>query len=136
MATCRECLHQVLCDTYSRMGVTDVPADDITICELFKPKSDYVKRERGEWISVKDRLPETEGEYLCYFNSSYGSYMKLCRFSFNLKKVDRYDFYDRERCGWYNYNSEYGYYEDYDVAYWQPLPEPPELLKGGGDNDT
>ena len=49
MATCRECLHQELCDTYARMGVTDVPTDDITICELFKPKSDYVKRERGEW---------------------------------------------------------------------------------------
>ena len=50
MATCRECLHQEVCDTYSRMGVTDVPVDDITICELFTPKSDYVKRERGEWI--------------------------------------------------------------------------------------
>ena len=54
MATCRECLHQELCDTYSRMGVTDVPADDITICELFTPKSDYVKRERGEWIAYWD----------------------------------------------------------------------------------
>lgn len=53
MATCRECLHQELCDTYSRMGVTDVSVDDITICELFKPKSDYVKRERGEWIKHK-----------------------------------------------------------------------------------
>lgn len=52
MDTCRDCLHQELCDTYSRMGVTDVPADDITICELFKPKSDYVKRERGEWVFV------------------------------------------------------------------------------------
>ena len=63
MATCRECIHQELCDNYSRMGVTDVPADDITICELFKSKSDYVKRERGEWVSVKDRLPEIPNGY-------------------------------------------------------------------------
>lgn len=56
MATCRECLHQELCDTYSRMGVTDVSVDDITICELFKSKSEYVKRERGEWKYEYDPL--------------------------------------------------------------------------------
>ena len=61
MATCRECLHQELCDTYSRMGVTDVPADDITICELFTPKSDYVKRECGEWIKEYRRFSTKYG---------------------------------------------------------------------------
>ena len=70
MATCRECLHQVLCDTYSRMGVTDVPADDVTICELFNPKSDYVKRERGEWISVKDKLPNEWVSVLGYMTDA------------------------------------------------------------------
>ena len=43
MATCNDCIHQYLCDIYANAGVTDVPADDITICEVFKNKADVVE---------------------------------------------------------------------------------------------
>ena len=126
MATCRECLHQELCDTYSRMGVTDVPADDITICELFKPKSDYVKRERGEWISVKDRLPFLIDKRISRGNHyKYNSERVLCVCKQESGKV----------------MVKEGYYEMWNgssepiwkipgsidnVTHWQSLPEPPK----------
>lgn len=43
MVTCNDCIHKELCDVYSRAGVTDIPADDISICELFKNKADVVE---------------------------------------------------------------------------------------------
>ena len=88
-----------------------------------------------KWISVKDRLPEKEGQYLCYIEA----------------------FKDIENCeGWYNYidlimfdkkviNIEYFEYRIVHilstkmdflvntnsyiskcVTHWMPLPEPPE----------
>ncbi len=50
MKTCNDCIHQELCDVYSRFGITDAPADDITICELFKDKADFAKVRRGRWL--------------------------------------------------------------------------------------
>ena len=44
MPTCNDCIHQELCNIYANAGViTDVPADDITICEVFKNKADVVE---------------------------------------------------------------------------------------------
>lgn len=90
MATCRECLHQELCDTYSRMGVTDVPADDVTICELFKPKSDYVKRERGEW-KVDEFLKQNAKFLICSNCSAVIDCKTTC--------IDKNDFYFCPYCG-------------------------------------
>lgn len=45
MATCRECLHIDVC-----LKEINAPKDIALICDDFKNKSDYVKRERGEWI--------------------------------------------------------------------------------------
>lgn len=42
--TCNECIHQKLCDMYADFGVTDVPKDDITPCELFMDKSALEKQ--------------------------------------------------------------------------------------------
>ena len=39
MLTCNDCIHQELCNTYAKFGVTDVSADDTTICDLFKNKA-------------------------------------------------------------------------------------------------
>jgi hypothetical protein len=52
MATCRECLFYEKCVTRMMSkqnmfgGLDDLEHD----CPSFKSKSDYVKRERGEWI--------------------------------------------------------------------------------------
>ena len=48
MATCRECLHIDVC-----LKEINAPKDIALICDDFKNKSDYVKRERGEWIKFK-----------------------------------------------------------------------------------
>lgn len=82
-----------------------------------------------QWISVNDRLPEKKGKYLCYQESIYEGFIRVCSFALNLEQVDEYDFHGEKRCGWYDYDSEYGYYEHTDVIYWMPLPEPPEILR-------
>ena len=52
-----------------------------------------------EWISVKDRLPDTDGEYLCTWNGYIGVLI-----------------YDREQ----------GYFHHNKVTHWMPLPELPK----------
>lgn len=78
-----------------------------------------------EWISVKDRLPKKDGTYLCC-HFFYGSYYTSVRsFAKNLRKVDKYDF-DTNKSGWYDSDSEWGYYEVSNVTHWMPLPELPK----------
>ena len=57
----------------------------------------------GGWISIQDRLPESDGTYLCWtvFNGEYAHHQ------INLWKDGRW-------------------YWMHDVRYWMPLPEPPE----------
>ena len=43
MATCKDCLYSTICKTYASFGVTDLPYNDETICELFKNKADVVE---------------------------------------------------------------------------------------------
>lgn len=81
----------------------------------------------AEWISVKDRLPDKNGKYLCCVES-YGNYRYIAAYSFalNLEKIDKYDFYNQRHCGWYGCDSEYGYYEHEGVTHWMQLPELPK----------
>ena len=78
----------------------------------------------NEWISVEERLPEEDGTYLCYeVCGNYPNYGVL-NFAKNLHKVDKYDFQNKKRPGFYHFDSEYGYIEDTNVVAWQPLPAP------------
>ena len=45
-------------------------------------------------------------------------------FAKNLYRVDDFAFYHKHKCGWYDYDSEYGYWEDTNVIAWMPLPQP------------
>lgn len=49
MATCRECMHNKVC---FKQGIMQkiTPKGFYLECDYFKSKSDYVKRERGEWV--------------------------------------------------------------------------------------
>lgn len=83
----------------------------------------------GEWIPVEERLPEEEGTYLCYeVCGNYPCYGVL-NFAKNLHKVDKYDFQNEKRPGFYHLDSEYGYLEDTNVVAWMPLPAPYDMRK-------
>ena len=78
----------------------------------------------SEWTSVKDKLPDKDGDYLC----CWGERKRISIYSFakNLLKVDKYDFGRKKRAGFYDYDSEWGYGEMCDITHWMPLPELPK----------
>jgi hypothetical protein len=88
-----------------------------------------------EWISVKDRLPETNGKYLCAnYSKTFNRYfIEVLSFAKDLHKVDEFDFKEEKgKSGFYMYDSEWGYSRFRNVTHWMPLPEPPK--KEGVDN--
>lgn len=76
----------------------------------------------GGWISVKDRLPEKDGDYLTRLR--HGG-MKVMGFTQNLRKVDDY-YFRKKKPGWYEYDSERGFCERNDITHYMPLPELPK----------
>lgn len=91
------------------------------ILRLMPKQSEAIKKaievlERTKWHKEP---PTEESEYLvkakgCYFND-------IVHYSKNLYKVDKYDFPNKKRAGWYAYDSECGYYEVY-VECWTYIP--------------
>lgn len=82
------------------------------------------------WISVEDKLPDTDGYYLVTEKHSYGSSsISIAHFTKDLKSIDEFDFYGKSGEGWYVFDGEYGYIEVTGVIAWQTLPEP---YKEGG----
>ena len=80
-----------------------------------------------EWFDAKKNPPPEEGSYVCViFNNPY-VYRRIVilNYSFNLESVNKYQFEDKKRSGWYDYDDEYGYYETAFVTHWMPLPELP-----------
>ena len=82
----------------------------------------------SKWISVKERLPDKDGAYLCCWKLSYDDRYCTHIYSFakNLHKVDKYDFKGKKRAGFYDYDSEWGYCEMEGITHWMPLPELPK----------
>lgn len=74
----------------------------------------------GEWISVKDRLPEKNGEYIvtaCDEGCPYGEGIWYSTV------VVPSEFYNGE---WLWYEGTQKYYLEGIVTHWMPLPEPPK----------
>lgn len=75
-----------------------------------------------EWISVKDHLPTKNGDYLVTIDC-FGKhrYMKMVSWANDLNKLDKWDFPADEYkgiSGFYDNDSEWGYYEVSDVLAW------------------
>lgn len=77
----------------------------------------------GEWIPVSKRLPAENGSYLCQIDCGIHELIAVLDFDTNLYKVSAYEFYEKKRAGFYDYDSEWGYCEVEDVVAWMPLPE-------------
>ena len=72
----------------------------------------------GEWISVEDRLPDTNGTYIVYAPTYYGGS------SSGLDNINGIMFARRRGRNW---SIEVGYHKRPNcVTHWMPLPEPPE----------
>lgn len=79
-----------------------------------------------EWINVKDRLPEKDGQYLVVYTFFNCKGMGVVRFSHNLHEVDEYIFNEENRPGWYEPDDEVGYFERTTVTHWAKLPKFPQ----------
>ena len=65
----------------------------------------------GGWISVKDRLPDEDDHYLCWFGSfPLGAFARVCTWSRNKDAFWCY----ADNSKWHN------------ITHWMPLPEPPK----------
>ncbi|MEA5003834.1 MAG: DUF551 domain-containing protein [Christensenella sp.] len=79
-----------------------------------------------QWISVRDGLPETDGNYLVAYTLGIDQYwMEVSGFCKNGKDVCEYGLAGAKNT-FYGYDDEYGYYPINYVAHWMPLPEPPK----------
>ena len=79
-----------------------------------------------KWIPVTERLPENKGDYLVTKQLFGDSYVRVVSFAKDGRKVSRYDFHNRWKNVWYEYDREYGYITIDSVTHWMPLPEPPK----------
>lgn len=76
------------------------------------------------WIKTSERQPTEENVYLvAYKIFDYIAY-DTCRWTPNLHDIDEYDFAEEEdkHSGFYDYDSEWGYYEIKALA-WQPIED-------------
>lgn len=72
----------------------------------------------NEWISVKDRLPDEDGEVLIYMpNEDWEELIAIVPFSVEHKKF-------------YSYSDEVAIDQELKrITHWMPLPEPPKEVQ-------
>lgn len=79
------------------------------------------------WNSAKNPPKADRKKFLVLIKSHSGNYFyhRIAYYSHDL-----YDFCGRKgKSGWFDCDSEWGYYEINNVVYWMELPEMPEELK-------
>lgn len=116
-------------DVFLLSHILCVMCDDLTETEKEKLKTKFLKDGGGmmsKWIPVSEKLPEKRGDYLVTQKATFTDYVyiSVVGYAHNLHDVDEYDFADKKRSGWYEYDSEWGYRELDDVIAWMPLVEP------------
>lgn len=76
------------------------------------------------WIKTSERQPTEKDIYLVVYDVLGFHVYETCRWTPNLHDIDKYDFpkYEYNHSGFYEYDSECGYYEIKPIA-WQPIEE-------------
>lgn len=83
----------------------------------------------NNWISIKEHgYPKKDGEYLVtveYKFNNNSRHIKESSFATDLFKVDEYDFAieNKGKCGFYDYDSEYGFFINDNIIAWCELPK-------------
>lgn len=77
----------------------------------------------NQWNSVKDKLP-TNGKYLTCSMFCGNQILRITCFSENREDVDEYEMMGLG-AGFFDYDSECGYYPIDDITHWMSLPELP-----------
>lgn len=109
--------------TYLAHGGKGDPAEEVSLDALAMAISAL---EKTKWISVDDRLPEKDGEYLVWFGKSiFKQYAEVLSFAKDGDTVDKYDLHN-EKNVWFYDDSEWGYVACHDVTHWMLLPQPPK----------
>ena len=93
-----------------------------------------------QWISVNDRLPKEEKQYLICQKSILDKekyWYNMAWFSNNLFKTDSFDFPKEEgyenKKGFYFIDSEYGYIEIESVLFWMDIEPPVDIQESQQD---
>ncbi len=79
-----------------------------------------------KWISVNERLPKEDGEYLVsrHYTLSDNYCVEILKYVKDLSEIDD-NFRDKKGIGgWIDWNHNYGYYDVSNVVAWIPLPKP------------
>lgn len=80
-----------------------------------------------QWIPTKEKLPMENGQYLVTFAGFCGQdyrFIDCADFAIDLYKADSYDFKDKKgEAGFYQLDSETGFFLRDDVVAWMELPE-------------
>ena len=84
----------------------------------------------SEWIPVSERLPRENGRYIVYLNTKVFP-IRILHFSKNLDEIslDFNCYSNIKKAGWYDYDSENGYFEWTGIEAWMPLPEEPSTIE-------
>lgn len=79
------------------------------------------------WTRYKDGPPPQDGQYLCVVDGFCNiRYLVLCRYAESLHNVHEWDFDENTGSGFYDYDSEYGYYKLNNITHWMTAPKLPE----------
>lgn len=126
------CMGQMIEDTIALLDECDTQLqyrdDHIALyeAEINRLEALLKEQEDVQWINVKDKLPEKDGQYLVVYTFFDYRGMGIVGFSHNLHEIDEYIFNTESRPGWYQSDNEVGYYEKTTVTHWAKLPEFPK----------
>ncbi|ERK62984.1 MULTISPECIES: DUF551 domain-containing protein [unclassified Oscillibacter] len=108
---CKKCLHEKVCALWTRQESQDASCFCQDGCDYFAP----TLTPSNEWVSVENAMPPEDETVLCIVSGKPKPNIAL-EDAYQLGSWDKDDRWIID---------EYLDWEDADVSWWMPLPEPP-----------